>query len=268
MAMIKAIYRETRFSPSSVEKDKAIMDDVLTILKDRYGHQTESFHAEDVRPEMLKDATVILSMARSEALLGTLQSLKDEGVKVINTPEGISLCNNRYNLYSLFAENGVPCPPEDGEDGVWVKRGEGCAEVKDDVRFCTSETEIANAINSLKKRGITKYLVQAHVKGDLVKFYGVADTDFFTCSYPTDNGHSKFGLEAINGQSHHYCFDIEALKATADKAAHLSGVLIYGGDAIVKEDGTFHIIDFNDWPSFSSCRKEASEAIAKLISKS
>ena len=31
---------------------------------------------------------------------------------------------------------------------------------------------------------------------------------------------------------------------------------VYGGDAIVKSNGTYVIIDFNDWPSFSRCREE------------
>lgn len=261
--MIKTIYRETCFSPSSVEKDKAIMDAVVDCLAAK-GYQTETLKAEDVTKESLEGADIIVTMARDESLLEMQKALEAEGVKVINTPNGISLCNNRYALYSLFAKNGVPCPPEDGEDGVWVKRGEGCAEVKDDVRFCTSQSEIDAAIESLKSRGITKYLLQAHMKGDLVKFYGVADTEFFTYSYPTDTGHTKFGLEDINGESHHYSFSREALKQTADKAAHISGVLVYGGDAIVREDGSFVIIDFNDWPSFSSCRKDASAAIAEL----
>ena len=36
-------------------------------------------------------------------------------------------------------------------------------------------------------------------------------------------------------------------------------------EAIVRADGSFCVIDFNDWPSFSRCREEAAEAIASLI---
>ena len=39
---------------------------------------------------------------------------------------------------------------------------------------------------------------------------------------------------------------------------------MYGGDAIVTSDGDFYIIDFNDWPSFASCREAAAEAIVVL----
>ena len=36
---------------------------------------------------------------------------------------------------------------------------------------------------------------------------------------------------------------------------------VYGGDAIVSPDGEVHIIDINDWPSFSPCLDEAAQAI-------
>jgi hypothetical protein len=45
----------------------------------------------------------------------------------------------------------------------------------------------------------------------------------------------------------------------------LAGLDVYGGDWIVQTDGTPVLIDLNDWPSFSPCREEASEAIAQRI---
>ena len=47
--------------------------------------------------------------------------------------------------------------------------------------------------------------------------------------------------------------------------AFTSGDIIYGGDAVVRRDGSFCMIDFNDWPSFSRCREEAALAIACRI---
>jgi len=47
--------------------------------------------------------------------------------------------------------------------------------------------------------------------------------------------------------------------------ARAVGIKVYGGDCIVGEDGSFCIIDFNDWPSFSRCREDAATAIATLI---
>ena len=45
----------------------------------------------------------------------------------------------------------------------------------------------------------------------------------------------------------------------------ISCAAIYGGDCIVRCDGSYAIIDFNDWPSFSVCRQAAARAIAKLV---
>ena len=51
----------------------------------------------------------------------------------------------------------------------------------------------------------------------------------------------------------------------AEQLAAAVGLEIYGGDCIVCADGTWYMIDFNDWPSFSRCREEAADAIAGLI---
>ena len=40
---------------------------------------------------------------------------------------------------------------------------------------------------------------------------------------------------------------------------------VYGGDCIVSPDGSIRIIDFNDWPSFAPCRKEAAIAIGQAV---
>ena len=55
------------------------------------------------------------------------------------------------------------------------------------------------------------------------------------------------------------------MQAEAERLAEAVGIEVYGGDCIVSSDGTFCLIDFNDWPSFSRCREEAAEAIASLI---
>ena len=35
----------------------------------------------------------------------------------------------------------------------------------------------------------------------------------------------------------------------------------------MREDGSYVIIDFNDFPSFSRCRKEAARAIVELMNE-
>lgn len=255
---ILLIYREDRFSPASVEKDRAILDTVDERLR-ALECETLCCRTNMITDEMLRWADVVLSMARGEDVLHRLDSI---GGKVMNSPNGGRLCSRRYDLDVLLRASGIAIPPTDGPDGVWVKRGDGSTEVKDDIVLCHTAEEEQNVIERMKDRGIGCWVRQAHMKGDLVKFYGV-ENFFFSHSYPTDTGHSKFGLEAANGKACHYSFCIDALRSEADRIASLTGVSIYGGDAIVCPDGCFYIIDFNDWPSFSSCREEAAKAIVK-----
>ena len=150
----------------------------------------------------------------------------------------------------------------------WLKRGDACAQNSGDVRFVASEKDLEEAANDYKARGITDVLLSPHIEGDLVKFYGVEDTDFFHLYYPTRGAcFSKFGLERFNGSPTGYAFSESALKKSADACAAVSGFTVYGGDAVVRPDGSFLIIDFNDWPSFSRCCDEAAEAIAERLRK-
>ena len=120
-------------------------------------------------------------------------------------------------------------------------------------------------IRRFRERGIDSYTVSAHVRGDLVKFYGVKGTGFFRHYYPTDDGQTKFGDEQHNGAACHHPFDVENLRREAERLAEATGVAVYGGDCIVREDGSWCMIDFNDWPSFSRCREEAAAAIVRLV---
>lgn len=117
----------------------------------------------------------------------------------------------------------------------------------------------------MQRRGITDYVVSAHVVGDLVKFYGVGQGRFFRYYYPTDDGQSKFGNECHNGVACHYPFSEEVLRQEVERLAAATGASIYGGDAIVRADGSFCLIDFNDWPSFSRCREEAADVVTELV---
>jgi hypothetical protein len=162
---------------------------------------------------------------------------------------------------------GTPMPPREGDHGYWLKRGDAAAQSKSDVQYAANQTELNAKIAAFNERGITSYTVSAHVPGDLVKFYGIAGTGFFRYYYPTDDGDQKFGDEARNGAARHYAFSADHLQRAAERLATAVGVDIYGGDCIVRADGSFCMIDFNDWPSFARCRDEAAEAIVGLVTK-
>ena len=254
------IFRSPRFSPNSVENDRLILEGVAREME-AMGNEVRMMSEEEVIAlGELPKADIVYCMARSEEALEIIERSK---ARIINAPEGIRICGNRLALTDIMRKLEVPLPPETGDNGIWLKRGKGTAEVAEDTIFCKSEEEIAEAMRRFADRGITDVCRQAHVVGDLVKFYGVANTDFFYHFYPTDSGRSKFGSEEHNGKAHHYPFSVEELKKTVDRLATSIGVIVYGGDAIVRSDGSFVIIDFNDWPTFSPCREEAGKAIQK-----
>ena len=164
-------------------------------------------------------------------------------------------------------QNHIPVPPQEGTDGYWLKRGDAAAQSKDDVQFAATKSDLLAKVRLFEARGISEYVVSAHVVGDLVKFYGVQGTGFFRYYYPTDDGQTKFDDERHNGSAHHYSFSVPQLQQDAERLAEAVGVQVYGGDAIIRSDGSYCIIDFNDWPSFSRCRESAAEAIASLLIK-
>ena len=69
------------------------------------------------------------------------------------------------------------------------------------------------------QRGITDIVTQAHVKGDVVKFYGVEGTGFFRYYYSGDDTETKFGDEERNGKPQYYSFSSSNLQADAEKLA-------------------------------------------------
>ena len=157
-------------------------------------------------------------------------------------------------------------PTIDLNSPLWIKKGVGYSECADDVVFATDPDAATQSIQQMLERGVESVVVNQHAVGDLVKFYGVRGTNFFRWYYAAD-GHSKFGLESVNGKQQGYGFDLEGMIHTCNHAAEVLGLDVYGGDLVVSGDGTFQIIDFNDWPSFSRFRDDAAEAIANLVVK-
>ena len=199
---------------------------------------------------------------------------------MLNAPDAL-LKASRAALTACFQENDIPQPrtfclatdnpglPSTISFPLWLKRGDACAQSATDVCFIEDAAALRRALADFHARGIETAVACEHAEGDLVKFYGVEGTDFFHFLYPTEGeGFSKFGLEARNGVPHHFLFDAAQLKCIADRAASVSGLTVYGGDAIVRADGSILIIDFNDWPSFSPCRRPAAKAIAQRLVKS
>ena len=263
------IQRAACYSPNSEEKDLAILQEVGCFFDDAKiiseGEFVKNFSTDNqlISAESVGAVNVyyqIISMARSPKALDSLEQLEQSGIRVLNPSVGVRACQ-RSNVDKVMRENYLPLPPDKGDDGYWVKRADTTAQSKEDVCFCHDWSEVEKIKSTFMQRGITDVVTQAHVKGDVVKFYGVEGTGFFRYYYSGDDTETKFGDEERNGKPQYYSFSSSNLQADAEKLACLLQTPIYGGDAIVREDGSYVIIDFNDFPSFSRCREEAAKAI-------
>ena len=208
-----------------------------------------------------------------------MQRLEDEGKLVINSGYGIENCT-RERMTRILLGSGIPYPKSlmvntneriidlmrrNGIERGWIKRGDFHAMHKEDVSYVRHPEEAQEVLQEYFLRGIPRAVINIHLEGDLIKFYGIRDSNYFFWFYPYESGHSKYGHEAINGPSRGLQFDEAALRAMCQKASQELDVVVYGGDAIVDPDGSIRIIDFNDWPSFAPCRNEAGPHIAKAI---
>lgn len=261
---VLAIGRAKRYSPNSVDKDAAVLESVCRVLE-RKGITICTVSEDEPLTDNCKGYDLYVSMGRKKETLRFLEERQAEGAVVVNSPEGVALCCNRKQLNDKLKEAGIPLPPKEGAHGYWLKRACGVTENEDDVRFAATREEMEKLRGEMLAEGIGEVLVQAHVKGDLVKFYGVAGNGFYQVYYPGDDGQWKFGDERRNGVPRHYHFNQECMHDMFELAAQTAGVGVYGGDAIVRPNGSFVIIDFNDWPSFSRCLEGAANAIATHI---
>ncbi len=274
---IAGIMRAGAYSPNHIGNDAAIFNATADQLRKRGCivsiYSEEQFIAGEVKED------IIINMCREMKSIHLLQKREDEGALVINSGYGIENCT-RERMTRILVGSGIPYPESlivNTNEGVtaalkksdftrcWIKRGDFHAMHKEDVSYVRHPEEAQEVLQEYFLRGIKRAVINRHLEGDLIKFYGVQDTSFFFWFYPFDAGHSKYGHEAINGKSQGIGFDKDHLRDICRRAGEALDVKIYGGDCIVSPDGTIRIIDFNDWPSFAPCRQEAAPYIAKCI---
>ena len=215
---IVAIARDKRFSPHSVEKDRAILQAVAEGLQQPVVWTDEA----QVQTEGLPPADLYLTMARSTAVLQQLSEAEKAGKRVVNAAESVAQCV-RSVLHRALQAHAIPLPPTEGNAGYWLKRGDASAQEQGDVVFCQDKEALTMQQQLFVQRGVTDWVVEAHLPGDLLKFYGVGG-GFFRYFYPSDDGMSKFGNEQHNGLAHHYAFDAAQLQAMVEQVAALTGV--------------------------------------------
>ncbi len=275
--MVTLISRHSKFSPNSEARDEALFRSlVMNFALQGISIATFDEAVFEHRPPQLEKSTLILSMARSEAALHALSAAEESGVPVLNSPRALQKAQ-RTDFQQWFAESGhaakhwhistlTPDIKARLSFPLWWKRNNTATTSANDVQFVE---HLAQLEAILSEHANEDALLMEHIDGQLIKFYGVEGTNFFHAEPHTPKGFSKFGHEQHN---HHkdlalsspmWKQTLRAMHTAATQVAQQSGFSIYGCDAILREDGTFVFIDFNDFPSFSACLPEASEAIVQ-----
>ncbi len=276
---ITGIQRAAVFSPNHIGNDAAIFNGTAEYIREKGYNVTicteQEFLSVSENPERA------FTMLRNQRTIKRLQQWEIEGCISVNSAFGIEN-GERERMTKLLMEHDIPYPDSvivDSHDSVipllkqhsysscWLKRGDFHAIHREDVTYVRHPEEVQDMLSEYALRNIDRVVINKHLEGDLIKFYGVAGTPFFYWFYPFDNSHSKFGFEEINGKAKGIPFNEEELRDICRRAGEVLKLTVYGGDCIVSPDSTIRIIDFNDWPSFAPCRKKAIPVIGDTIIK-
>lgn len=265
MSRFLGIGRDPQFSPGKVEADRRILELTAQCLRND-GHSAEVFvEAAAAWPQATAD-TVVFTMSQGRPALQRLREWELAGTRIVNRPEAILNCQrHRTVLLLVGVDVGFPrtnviddlgcfdLPGWIDEAGAWIKRGDVHAIHADDVQRVDTGNAARAVLTQLRDRGIERAVIQQHLPGRVVKFYGVRDGFFHACQ--------PAGEPALAGTVLRRIDEVGRLGADA------LGVEVYGGDCVVGGDGAVSLIDLNDWPSYSACLPEAAQAIAAHLEK-
>ncbi len=270
---IAGIMRAGAFSPNHIGNDSTIFNIVADQLRKR-GCIVNVYTEEQFIRDGVTES-IIVNMCRERRSIERLQSYEDAGLIVINSGYGIENCI-RERMTRIFIGSGIPYPQsfvvntdevirdtlsDAGIGKCWIKRGDSHTMHKEDVTSVRHPEEAQEILQEYFLRGIKRAVINRHIEGELIKFYGIAGTPFFSWKAPPDatRRHNRYTEQNATA------FDEDRLKALCTAAADLLDVKIYGGDCILTRDGKMYLIDFDDWPSFAPCRQEAATQIAKFV---
>lgn len=274
---VLGIYREEIYSNRAVSADKAILDDVLKEIEQNFGKRVfiTKIRPEDKALKFLDyEWDLVLSMAQDVQILAHLDLLESRGTIIVNSGKGIRNCY-RDKLSELLSDEEFSYPQYipldistvlgqenisafDSDFGYWVKRGDFHALVDEDVVHIETINDLTPVLLDFQSRSVERVILQENCQGELFKFYGVRDS-FFTLRYMGKTTKDRYSFIAGNPDID---FDRNRLEALVHKAAKVLGLDYFGGDCIITETGKMHFIDFNDWPSFRTCRKVAAPLMA------
>jgi hypothetical protein len=262
------LFREREHSPGRESDDAEILRLTGKHLE-TYGLHVELRAPEELVATEEPPDGVFFMCERMEAL-GTLLAWQERGVRLVNSPLAV-LNTYRERMIAQLREANVAFVPSrlvatsDADVAarlpVWVKRADVHNTQEGDVVFAETHAAVAAALGGLAARGIERAVLQPHVAGDLIKFYGVGPggggpdggPPWFRWFYHKD--------QCLSG----HAFDAGRLARLVREAATALGLEIYGGDAIASADRGLQLLDLNAWPSFALYRDEAAPVIASYL---
>ena len=255
------IFREEVYSPNRVNDDAEILRLTAESI-DRQGYPVQLKKPEELSKDTPAD--MVFAMCEGPDSLSLLEKWEAAGYAVVNSTSAVRN-THRYRMLPLLDRSPIPFPKTmliktsesvnghfNISKGVWVKRGDVHATQPDDVQLHFDRRSIDQTLRAMHERWVRQAVLQEHVNGDLIKFYGVLPQRWFRHFYHKPE------------ETHGYAFSVDQIQKTAEMAATKLGLQVYGGDIVITEDNHF-MIDINSWPSFSPCRKEAAEQIATCI---
>ena len=170
------IFREREHSPGRENDDTEILRLTGKHIEAR-GFQVTLKTPEEVGTADPRPLGVFL-MCERVGILDRLHALELLGVPHVNSPQAVL---NTYR--DRMSEANVPfiesrVVPTDAVDDVgplpvWVKRADVHNTQAGDVTLASTRDGAAEALRALAARQIPKAVLQPHVEGDLVKFYGI-----------------------------------------------------------------------------------------------
>jgi hypothetical protein len=269
------IFREIEHSPGRETDDAAILEATGRRLEEA-GAGVVAYRApSELTGRESRLPLLAFSMCEGLPALERLGRWERQGVCVVNSSRAIAN-THRENTIALFESRGIPLPesrllecdgpiPADEEtarlfSACWVKQATGHKTREGDVVFASDAASVRQALDRLRSLGLPRAVVQRHVTGDLLKFYGVggpAASD----GEPTTPSWFKWFYPKEHPVTGHP-FDARALGDIASRAAHALDLEVWGGDAVVTPAGEIFVIDLNAWPSFALFREDAADHIA------
>jgi len=264
------IFRERAHSPGRESDDAEILRLTAKHLE-ALGFQVSLKSAEEVGGLTEARPRCVFLMCEGALVLRRLEAWEASGVRQVNSPVAV-LNTYRDRMIGQFEEANVPfiesrvvsttASRSNGFLPVWVKRADVHNTQDGDVVFAATEDAIESALGGLAGRGIPRAVIQPHLEGDLIKFYGIGPGGRPDGEPPWFRWFYHKG-EPVAGHP----FDPRQLARLVRRAAAALGLEVYGGDAIATPGGDLVLLDLNAWPSFALYRDEAAAVIADYLAQ-